>query len=452
MTPFRLFTLLLLLAFAAAKQMCKSYFDPNYFDYRGVFSGYENSFIFRNNGTDLQFKIYFNLCEPLQTNKIIKDQGTFIGKGENTNLMVEDVTRHTFYQLSTSDTSLWTEDTNEIVKSVKPYKRTQEQLILSYKVGDGTAKELREATGLSVLFVRVLINCGKDDNNDFHDIIYLIGSKELALSYRGTKGCGKKVTKSETFLSKNITFTIILLGSSLACLFLGKNQERIVMSLTGVQLIIVMISKLFSLAYFNTEEYKEVELYWNMGALAVLFIVFGLSFFSQFIAYGLTIVTMGYILYTTLTFLAVIFLDMPYLRVYTLVAAFLLLAACLLKGQSVRQRYAYLIWTSIATPYFLTHIINIRLGMSFDLFGFNDYKQFGRQDKITLADCLYRLPQLIITSVLIFLKMRDYRKYRRDKDELLLNKLKPEDLDDDDPGAFRRVTERNNSEVNLISL
>lgn len=109
-----------------------------------------------------------------------------------------------------------------------------------------------------------------------------------------------------------MVFVGILFFSSIAGLIVGKNKERIAMSLTSIQAAVVTAAAVSMIFKFKDKADRKVtEFYISILALVWSILVFGASYFSRYVAIFFVCLAMNYSVVWTVFYVLIVILELP---------------------------------------------------------------------------------------------------------------------------------------------
>ena len=204
--------------------------------------------------------------------------------------------------------------------------------------------------------------------------------------YNGPKACPIEMPDYITFFSKNIVFLAVLFLTSVVGMVLGKDKERLVMALTSVQAAIMIASAAGIWVDIHYKIDKQLaELYFGIIAIIWSVLVFGASYFSRPISMFFVCGALSYSIVWTICYLITVSLEVSiHWLIYLLstVVSFVLISTASTFNPQLREKYSFVIYTSITNPFFLCMSIAVYLKLYVDVITYSQYKEWRREDQI----------------------------------------------------------------------
>lgn len=393
--------------------MCRIYHEGNLYNFEGIFE--DKEFTIKNINPNAKF--IFSLCQPISAylldgfndvTKFAVPQGTLNLAVTLTTLDEADhskVTNRTYRQLgflnSESDQS-WKVTFNNRKSALTPF--ASNSINYAFSLIDQSTKELTSITS-----VEAQLTCsGGLGFSDVHTSTHPRG-KLLVFNYVGPKACKIQFDDYLQFFSENIAFIGILFTTSIVGLFLPKSCERFGMSLTSAQAAVMItaatciyLNKVYSSSY-NTENF------FTIAALISAFAVFGLSYFSRYIAVFFVSIGLSYSIAWTLMYILTVSFQISIPFLYYLITNCVCMISVMLVScyfPRFRERYSFGVYTSITNPFFLMTSLAIYFRFYLDVITYGKYRDYGRNDMITTNTWIFIPVQLFMTLVLAFVRCK----------------------------------------------
>ena len=180
-------------------------------------------------------------------------------------------------------------------------------------------------------------------------------------------------------------------------LFAKKDYDRVAMTVASVQAsIMICISVFFYLgsAKIVDIETPEVRNIFTFVVLTAVLLVSALSFFSRYVALTFVSFAMAYAAVWTVLYLFMLIFN-TYISQFVyaagIVFALLGIVSLNLWSPKIRERYAFLIFTSVTSSFYLCLSICVLLHFYVDITYFNKYSDFGKSEKIQFKNWFFLL-------------------------------------------------------------
>lgn len=236
--------------------------------------------------------------------------------------------------------------------------------------------------------------------------------KTLLFKFVGDKACGSQIPDLIKFLSNNAVFLFLLFASSLVGLLLDQQHERVAMALASIQASCMLCTLIFMyngekgiIQVFNT----NAQLQFGVITAVAAFVVFGFSFFSRKFSLVFVSIAFSYaIVWTILYIFTLIFGTFISIVIYVGAGIICCIAIVVFsyKSKRIQEKYSFIIYTSVANPFYLCLAISIWTNWYLDVMNFNRFEQFGKTDTVKFKNWTFLFVQLGLTGALIFLKLR----------------------------------------------
>lgn len=185
-------------------------------------------------------------------------------------------------------------------------------------------------------------------------------------------------------------------------MFLGKRSERVSMSLTTMQATVMLISG--TLVAANNElnvDFSHKEVYFSFSLVVISIILAFLSFCYRPIALFFACISASYAITWTLMYCSTVLFGsrvaFGYLALANLVVSLAILFTCWYYP-TFREAYSYRVYTSITHPFFFCMAVSIYFDVYLDIVNFNQYRSWGKVDRVTWKGWIFLVLQLVLTK------------------------------------------------------
>lgn len=236
-----------------------------------------------------------------------------------------------------------------------------------------------------------------------------------------------------SFFEDGLTLGLILGLTSLIGIFLGKEYERLTMPLTGVQVAVIAVMAV----NMGWENGKDLDRGILTGTfIGTAFIAMGFSYFSRKVALFFVITSTSFsLVFTGLYATSAGFKIAISIYAYPafLLGVWIIIIISSYLSESLREFYAYSLYTAIVFPFYLFLAIGVYFGIGFDIFQYSAYKSWGYHPATPLSAWLLLAGQLLLTAAMLYvrlclypqrkLRMSSLRSIRGDSDNTHLKKI-----------------------------
>lgn len=358
-----------------------------------------------------QFSIFGRMCQPLSQNVLSKTlKGRCKGKDSYefqkfdsllTNVVLVDhqncVVRgiaHFFDQLNVQ----W----SRVDNSERNYVKLMYSLPVSTADTSALGDEISQVVFMNTCFTRTMLS-----KPFIFGYVLSGGVKshgEIVFQVNSNQGCGEERPNVIRMLSNNFVLMGLLLFSSIGGVLLGKKREQLALSVSSIQAAVVVG---FGMLYFNSDLYlgDRSQFYFSLYLIVIAFIFFGFSYFSRYFSLIASIIAVSYAIVATLLYIISIVFAVHLSIAYYLVGVPLAgIGIGLLNyfNISAREKYSFIVFTSISISYYFCLAIFIKLEHYLDILNYNKYKSdYNIQDPLLFKNWWFLFVQLGITLILL---------------------------------------------------
>lgn len=417
-----LLSMLLLRSIFAASivptDLCKLYVGSRVFDLRGISHHADLPLTKTKEGKQTKFTVGSSLCGPIDFEKFKKralpkgKKVTYSNSGDHKPRVIfirekEDaIEAFNLAVFGENELNRWTasvEDWEE-QKSDQTSKNNQ-TLRIAYSIPDHLKSPELGIDTIDFKFV-----CYKQDDFEFYDE-RIVGSS-LILQYNGKKACS---INYNTGLDTKWNIPIFLLAvTSIYGLFLDKDNERIVMTLSTVQgsfMVVAGIYLAFELISGPITQDKDTVL--QFFSIAFMFLSIGLGYFSRYVSLFFVCIASSFALNCTLlyTFCLMFGVYVPAFLFYMggLVCAVTLLSLYWF-NTAFREKYSFTVVVALTNSFYLCGAIAYSVKWTQNIFTFNEFKDFGKIDRIQFKHWVFLLLEFAIAGSVIGFRLHQARK------------------------------------------
>lgn len=387
------------------QRMCQFYQNGELYDITNTFP---STTVVEVQVFNKMYNVSINLCKEIQTNKLQAE-----GYKVNDQLFSEDIKPNSFI-INTEDkeaTILSHINTNTYVawrkkidqKTKGGFGPTYTQTVIEIK---HVIHDIHLLQKFKIQSIKYILTCSPRDSLNFRDSYFNMETREIIMTYTGSSSCHLEVKDYVSFLSRNLGFLAILFFSSVIGLLLDKSKERMVMSIASLQAG-VMITTAVCIASSNYVNQTDGEYWFSVAASVAGVCFFGFSYFSRIVAVPLVCISLSYTVSWTLLYIVTVAFKFAIdFQVFLLVNFLVFLSILLLSmlKTSLREKYSYGIYTSITYPFFLCLSVSIYFRKYLDVITYSKYRDWGRDDDVTVWTWISIPIQLMISLILIYFR------------------------------------------------
>lgn len=305
-------------------------------------------------------------------------------------------------------------------------------LEITYQVADeGAASQL----GISKVVFRFV--CFQEDDFDFFDE-RVVGST-LVLQYDGGKACS--INQPKLIDSKWNLAILVLVCTSIYGIFLDREHERIVMTLGSVQgAFMTVIAIYIALGYVNGPTTREKDTFMQLFGAGFIFLAVGLSYFSRYVSMFFVCIASSFAVNCTLLYAFCLIFGL-YIPTFLFYIGGLTSAGALLGllwfSTPFREKYSFTLVSATTNAFYLCGSLAYITDWVVNMFNFNEFKAFGKVDRIQFKHWVFFLLQLAITAGVASFRMRQAKKTRDEAIAKNASLFKKEGTSGDVEGYFQ---------------
>lgn len=435
-----LLMLLQMMAEVRSREMCKASSDTSKFELEKIHKGHLE--LGGLTVGEVNYTIYAHMCRDLDMKNLTGTTGSpfdytpeksglkpnVVLKVERANSIVEYKDIAFYYGNSASVTSPWVA-TVFTYKGAKPSSGLEYARILRSENVTTVAIEFTTTTFKDVVAKVLFLNtCFRDTGYHFYDNYYIKATKTVVFQYNGPRACGVEIPDYIEFLANSIIFVLILGVSAFLGLVLGKENERLIMALSGVQASIMSLTSLLFLMReswidIGTDTTKHV---YAMLCLLCASVSFGLSYFHRLTSLAFVCVSVSFAVVWTLLYLFMLFFQRNvsigvYLSGNILVVSVIVLVST--RSEKIREKYSYYLYTAVTNSFYgclaiFVYFSKFKWALKFiDIVNFNNFREFGKEDSVTFQHWYFIFVQSLLTAVTVYRQVRQGRKLSRKHNE-----------------------------------
>ena len=438
------------------KEVCKEYRDAYKYDIDKIYDkDVHFSYMYGTN----KVEVYINMCRTLDTKLLereIRDRYNSQYGNSASNMVVgvyQNEKLTTVYSKrfdnSTAYRSKVYSNSSELDNEVE-YRRIPRSnissIILSYEDLDN---RMKDDSGIrKVVFVNT---CYKDSSIDFYDQYFIKDLNTLVVLYKGGRSCGVMVPNYIYFLSQNIPFLLILFLTSLVGIFIGRDNERLSMSLSSVQASIMIFTSIcvYATKWVDLTSQSSFDTF-SLICFLSSSVALSLSYFNRKVSLTFVCIATSYSIVWSTTYLYILIfkINVPFINFIIgniLVCAVIVIIS--VYSRKAREKYSYVIYTALTNSFYLCLAVFIWTKSYLDIISFNAYTKYGKYDDITYKHWLFPIIQIVLTCVLLIKQERYARKMVRENKDKITNTLTERIIKNDND-----VYEGKNENETLIAM
>lgn len=382
------------------KNQCKLFIQNKLYNFEGINGIWQHNTTIKGE----KYVIQGSICRSLNASK-----------GINANVVINKVNDDTIREVSypNNQTELkWT-------ASEVGYEDPDELAMIH-----GSAIKLRYTPNVAkeplIKKVVFVMECFNEGDFVFNDTV-ILKSNVLLFKYVGKAACSMEITDQIGFLQNKLPIYLMLLTSLLG-LFVSKDHDRLAMTLASIQATIMIVTTLFinlAAEWVININLVSSERAFVIAVLVSVFLVSGASFFSRYVALTFVCFAMSFAVVYTLLYAYMVIFKQYVAYSYYVIATVLCVGGIVWSAwryAQIRERYAFVIFTSVTNSFYLCLSSFILLHFYIDIATFNRYKDYGKIDEIKFENWSLLLMQLLLTLVLVTLQLRRELKLTRYKE------------------------------------
>lgn len=337
---------------------------------------------------------------PVEKREQIKYTPTSKGTGPNIVVIKENPKNNSIeaFDLASfdqSDNKNWKASCDDLNNDSKELQsKGNPSLDITYNI---VGNEKSAEVGLKTVSFKFV--CFQEEDFDFFDE-RVVGST-LVLQYNGKKACS--INKAVLIDSKWNFAIVILICTSMYGLFLDRDNERMVMTLGGVQgAFMTAMGVYLALRMIAGPLNSDADTLFQLFGAAFMFLAIGLSYFSRYVSLTFVSVASSFSINVTLlyAFCLIFQVRIPLLMFYIGgVICWISLLALNYYNTTFREKYSFTIVSATTNSFYLCSSLAYASGWFVDMFTFNQFKPFGKVDSIQFKHWVFFLLQLTITGL-----------------------------------------------------
>lgn len=289
--------------------------------------------------------------------------------------------------------------------------KPSEPLVVQYNL-----KDSQRAAELNLSAVVFKFICFKEEDFDFFD--QRLVEDTLVFQYNGRLACSvlQPLPSNRTW-AYALIFLIVI---SIYGLFLDRDNERLVMTLSSIQgSIMTVIAGWIAFTLFGDytgrKLQQDTQNLFLMLSLGFCFLAVGSSYFSRYISMFFVCVASSFALNCSILYAFCIIFQMRILLMLFylggLVCAGALLSLVWL-STVFREVYSFTIVSATTNSFYLCASLAYFTGWYVNIFAFNQFKAFGRVDSIQFKQWVFFLLQIAITASVVTFRVKQMRKQK----------------------------------------
>lgn len=409
------------------KDLCKLSVGSNVFNLTGL-KNHEDLAITKMKNSEIQtFKIISSLCSPVtlediksrypqERHGLIKYSPAASDVASNVVVVKEDPYTGALEAFdlafsSSGQSSSWRakyEDPGNF-ESRSLQGKNNPSLELSYNV-----TENNKSVDIGIKAVAFKFVCLEDDDFDFFDQ-RVVGST-LILQYSGAKACS---IDQPILIDKKWSFAMVLLVlTSIYGLSLDKDNERLVMTLSSVQgAFMTVVAVYIAFGRLTGDIGHEKDLIFEIFGVAFMFLAIGMSYFIRYVSISFVCVASSFAINCTFLYLSclVFRVGIPTWLFYIGgLASATVLWLLLWFSTSFREKYSFTILSATTNSFYLCSALAYATDWVINMFTYNKFKSFGKEESIEFKHWTFLLLQLTITAVVVSFRVHQARKTKEE--------------------------------------
>ena len=400
------------------ENMCKLYVASKLFNFTGIDTLSVTPLPHLGQESGVKYTLLASICNPITLDQIksniAEDQistlnytGRLDGRQPNVVMVRQGKDTTTVVDIAYINSDM-SKNWKAKARSTDPVAELDDTLVSSYQLDMAyDISNMPEAKELRISRLNFKNICINDDDFDFYD--QRVEDKNMIFQYNGKKAC-ELVVRTNRNLS-NYAACVVIFIASLIGSFLNRGRERIALAISSIQgsFIFILVLEMTISMYYNGALFNDNHhFYFGMFKVLFVFIAVGFSYFSRYVSlFCLSIATTYAINWTILYMITILF--------KIRIAFFLCHLGAVIDGIVIlmfmryspvfREKYAFMINTSISNSFYLCFSLSYLLGWMLDMFSFNSYSDFGMRNQVTIKNWFFMVLQLTIMAILIFVKV-----------------------------------------------